>query len=126
MLGKIHHYVIYVRDQEKAVDFYCNTLGFEKRTDNVFGGGMRWIEVGLPGDDMVLTLLLPYFPDRPMGIDTEIGFTCADAEATYNEFKAKGVEMAQELAPADFGTYFQFKDPDGNQFLVLQPPPSMA
>jgi catechol 2,3-dioxygenase-like lactoylglutathione lyase family enzyme len=46
---------LFVKDQDRALDFYVNTLGFEKRRDLPYEqGGFRWIEVSIPGTHTIL------------------------------------------------------------------------
>ena len=55
-VNKVANVVIPVADQERALTFYVDTLGFERRVDLPFGGKYRWIEVGLPGQDTTIAL----------------------------------------------------------------------
>ena len=59
MIKYVHSATILVKDQDQAVDFYVNKLGFEKRRDSPFGENSRWIEVAPPGGQASLALLRP-------------------------------------------------------------------
>src|SRR5688572_10063636 len=56
MLEKVVYVSVFVKDQDKALDFYSNVLGFEKRADNPTPGGPRFLTVGLKGQDFQLVL----------------------------------------------------------------------
>jgi catechol 2,3-dioxygenase-like lactoylglutathione lyase family enzyme len=60
MITKLSHITIFVKDQEKAKDFYVNKLGFEVRTDATMDGGFRWLTVGPKGQpDLEIVLVEP-------------------------------------------------------------------
>ena len=110
-----------VSDQDRALEFYLGTLGFEKRTDTPFGEGDRWVEVAPPGAATTIALVPPREGD-PTGIETRVGFTTADAEAEHAHLQAWGVEaddavmrMGDPVPPMFF-----FRDPDGNRFLIVE------
>ena len=110
-----------VSDQDKALEFYTGTLGFEKRTDVPFGDGERWVEVAPPGAATTIAIVPPREGD-PTGIDTHCGFTSEDIEADHADLRTRGVEadaavmrMGDPVPPMFF-----FRDPDGNNFLVVQ------
>lgn len=134
MIGKLSHATIYVLDQEQALDFYTNKLGFELRTDMTMGGGFRWLTVG-PRSQPELELVL--FAVKPAGIFDEataghlrailekgvlgIGvFDTADCHATYAELKAKGVEFVSPPQEQPYGVEATFRDNSGNVFSLTQ------
>jgi catechol 2,3-dioxygenase-like lactoylglutathione lyase family enzyme len=81
--------IIPVSDQEKALEFYVGTLGFEKRMDAPFGAGDRWIEVAPPGAATTIALV----PLREGGpTDIVVSFATEDAEADHTELLARAVE----------------------------------
>lgn len=120
MLTEIHDIAIYVHDQDKAIAFYRDKLGFELRSDSVLPTGLRWVEVSLPDNKIVLALLVPFNPDdptqQPGNGDTGVCLVCDDVAATVREFKERGVDVNYEENA--IGAYFQFRDLDGNQFVV--------
>jgi catechol 2,3-dioxygenase-like lactoylglutathione lyase family enzyme len=108
-----------VSDQERALDLYLGTLGFEKRRDTPFGP-VRWIEVAPPGAATTIALVPPGGGQRP-GVDTCIRLTTEDANADHSHLVAGGVHADRELmrfdpAPPMFG----FRDPDGNRLVIAQ------
>jgi catechol 2,3-dioxygenase-like lactoylglutathione lyase family enzyme len=109
-----------VTDQDRALDFYVGTLGFEKRMDAPFGGGMRWIEVAPPGASTSLALIA-----GSAGVDTGIRLSTSDAAADHADLLAQGVDADPQLIEMGPGVppMFTFRDPDGNRLYVVERPP---
>jgi len=109
-----------VTDQERALAFYVDTLGFEKRRDAPFGPGNRWIEVAPPGSST--TIALPPLGDVKPGIDTGIRLTTRDAEADHAALRARGVDVDSEILRFGPGVppMFTLRDPDGNKLYVVE------
>ena len=63
--------IVPVSDQDKALDFYTEKLGFEKRTDIPFGNGDRWVEVAPAGGETTVAIVKPR-PGEPTGVETRI------------------------------------------------------
>src|SRR3954454_14491966 len=77
-IAKIGVVCIPVSDQERAIDFYVDKLGFEKRADVPFGEGYRWVEVAPPGADTTIAIVPPP-PGKPTGnVETGIGLATDD------------------------------------------------
>lgn len=110
-----------VTDQERALDFYTQKLGFRVITDAPFGAGQRWIELGLPRADTKLVLFTAPGQEKLIGGFMPIAFMADDVVATAKELKAKGVEFVQEPQTQDWGTSAIFKDADGNKFVLGTP-----
>lgn len=111
---------VYVSNQQEALDFYTNTLGFEKRMDEPMGGGARWIEVAPEGAETRLVLFTPPgFEDR-IGTFSNVVLECDDIWATHEELTSKGVEFTEEPSEQPWGVWAQFEDPDGNEFGLIQ------
>lgn len=113
--------IVPVSDQDRALEFYLETLGFEKRADTPFGKGDRWVEVAPPGAATTIALIPPR-PGEPTGIDTHVGFTTEDVEADHASLRARGVEADQEVMRmgGPVPPMFFFSDPDGNRFLIVE------
>jgi catechol 2,3-dioxygenase-like lactoylglutathione lyase family enzyme len=113
-----------VTDQERALAFYVDTLGFEVRRDAPFGPGMRWIEVAPPGS--TTTIALPPLGDVKPGVDTGIRLTTRDAEADHAALKARGVDVDAELLRFGPGVppMFTLTDPDGNKLYIVEGMPA--
>ena len=78
-----------VSDQDAALDFYVNTLGFEQRVDFAYADGERWVEVGPPGVSTHLTLAQAR-ASRPAGIETGIVLGTGDVEAAHAALNGRG------------------------------------
>ena len=120
-VSKIATVVIPVADQDGAVDFYVNKLGFEPRVDVPFGGGYRWIEVGLP-DEATTIALAPPPNDVAVGKkETGISLLTDDIDAYHAQLRQAGVDvddavsrMGEPVPPM-----FWMRDPEGNVLLVV-------
>jgi catechol 2,3-dioxygenase-like lactoylglutathione lyase family enzyme len=107
-----------VSDQQRALDFYTQKLGFRVITDQPFNDKVRWIELGIGRSGAGITLFTPPGHENRIGTFTGISLVADDVKATYRELAAKGVTFIQEPQEADWGTSAIFADPDGNQFVL--------
>ena len=118
MIRKLKFTSIPVRDQDRALNFYVNILGFTLQTDQPMGPGMRWIEVRPPKGDAGLALFTPPgFEDR-IGTFTGISLECDDVQKTYDELVAKGVDFAKPPKVESWGVSAIMKDSEGNQIVL--------
>lgn len=110
-----------VSDQDRALEFYVEKLGFEKRADIPFGKGDRWVEVAPHGGATSISLVLPREGD-PVGIDTRLGFTTEDADADHADLQARGVDVDEQVMRMGdpVPPMFFFRDQDGNRLLIVQ------
>lgn len=115
---------VYVRDQDAAVDFYTNKLGFEVREDIPAGEGARWIEVAPPGAQTTLCLTPLQFEtasEDKIGVYTGMSFAVEDIKAMHAELADRGVKFKNEPALMPYGKWFaSFVDQDGNEYFVHQ------
>jgi lactoylglutathione lyase len=105
-----------VSDQDKAVEFFVGKLGFEKRLDAPVSENFRWITVAAPGASTSVALIAN--PDT--GADTGIRFVVPDAEAEHQAMRDRGVEAGDLLRWPGVPPMFEFKDPDGNKFVIVE------
>jgi catechol 2,3-dioxygenase-like lactoylglutathione lyase family enzyme len=119
-ITRIGRVLVPVRDQGRAIEFYCETLGFEKRVDMPFGDGGRWIEVAPAGAETVISLIPPQESLAP-GQATGILLTTGDVDADHAELKARGVDVDVEITRGGEGAppLFFLRDPDGNTLCVV-------
>ena len=118
MIRKIKFASIPVRDQDRALEFYVNTLGFILQTDQPMGPGQRWIEVRPPkGEAGIALFTLPGQEDR-IGTFTGISMECDDVQKTYDELTAKGVEFAKPPKTESWGTSAILKDSEGYHIVL--------
>lgn len=117
MIRRVKFVSIPVSDQERALAFYTKGLGFEVMTDQEYGEGHRWIELGIPGAE---TRVVLQRPENGSGVGSfqSVAFVADDVEATWREMKKNGVEFVQEPKKESWGTYATFRDPDGNSFVI--------
>ena len=125
MLKQVLYVTLFVRDQEKSLDFYINTLGFEKREENP-AGRVKFVTVGLKGQDLQVVL----WPGTPGKADPTAGpipGTCildtSDLTREFERLKALGVEFVEKepiVYPNGAG-YANFNDPNGNRLSLRGP-----
>jgi predicted enzyme related to lactoylglutathione lyase len=121
MIRRIKFVGIPVADQDRALDFYVNQLGFAVQTDQPMGPGQRWIEIRPPKGDTGIALFTPDGHESRIGTFTGVSFECDDVQKTYDELKAKGVEFAKPPQAQPWGTFAILKDSEGNQIVLSTP-----
>lgn len=109
-----------VQDQDAALRFYVDTLGFTKLRDDPTPGGGRWIELA-PGADATIITLEPAEAGQSRGAIT-IRFTTNDAEAAHANLQTAGVDLDEILRWPGVPAMFAFRDPDGNAFSITEQP----
>ena len=108
-----------VADQDRALEFFAGTLGFETRLDGAFGDGFRWIEVAPPGAVTTVALVARQSGDGP--VDTGIRLTSDDADADHAHLRSSGVDTDPEVLRWEgVPPMFSFRDPDGNTLYVVE------
>jgi lactoylglutathione lyase len=121
MIKHVSLTTVYVSDQDKALDFYINKLGFEVRADDTMGD-MRWIQVAPKG--AVTTIVLAHgfggWSEENVGQFTGVGLEADDLEATYQELSSRGVEFTEKPSQQPWGMQSQFVDQDGNGYVLGQ------
>jgi catechol 2,3-dioxygenase-like lactoylglutathione lyase family enzyme len=108
-------------DQDTAIAFYEDILGFEKRTDVGFGDKYRWVEVYPPNGNTGIALAPP--PDgKAKAVETGISLLSDDIDATHAHMQSAGVDVDAEIMRmgAPIPPMFWFRDPDGNTLLVVE------
>jgi predicted enzyme related to lactoylglutathione lyase len=118
MISHLKFVSIPTRDQQRALEFYTEKLGFAVATDQQFDAQQRWIELRIANSSTRVVLFTPEGHEDRIGSFFNGSFACDDAVETYRQLKARGVEFASEPQKQPWGTYAIFKDPDGNQFVV--------
>jgi catechol 2,3-dioxygenase-like lactoylglutathione lyase family enzyme len=117
-LGRV---LVPVADQDKAIAFYTQMLGFTLTADAPFGNGDRWVEVTPPGGGAAIALTSPQGDYQP-GRMTGISLGSSDARADHSELAGNGVDVDAETWGGD-GTVplgFFFRDQDGNHLMMVQ------
>jgi predicted enzyme related to lactoylglutathione lyase len=118
MISKLKFASIPVSDQNRALDFYTEKLGFTIITDKPFDGKQRWIELRIPSAETRIVLFTPEGHESRVGTFTGLSFSCDDVEQTYAEYKARGVTFDGPPEKQPWGTFATFKDSEGNGFVL--------
>jgi catechol 2,3-dioxygenase-like lactoylglutathione lyase family enzyme len=121
-INKVGTVVIPVSDQDRAIDFYVGTLGFDKRADVPFGDGYRWVEVA-PAGTVTTIAIVPPPPGKPTGnVETGIGLHTDDIDALHADLKGHGVDVDDEVSRMGdpVPPLFWFRDPDGNTLMIVE------
>lgn len=113
--------VLPVSDQSRAVEFYVETLGLEKRVEAPMGDHDPWIEVAPQGAATTIALYPPREGD-PTGIDTHVALATEDIDALHAYLKDRGVDVDDEVSRMGdpVPPMFFFRDPDGNRSFVVE------
>jgi catechol 2,3-dioxygenase-like lactoylglutathione lyase family enzyme len=135
MISGLSYVNVWVHDQDEALAFYTEKLGFELREDVTVAelGNFRWLTVGVPGQEVALTLMPvpgpPVFDEDTQaslqklvakGAAGGLFFWVDDIRKTYEDFKSRGVEFTQEPVEQPYGIDAGFRDISGNHFRMMQ------
>ncbi|MFJ5921401.1 VOC family protein [Kitasatospora sp. NPDC092948] len=123
---------VFVEDQEKALRFYTEVLGFVKKHDVPVGGGARWLTV-VPQEQPEGTELLlepsehPAVPPYKAALVADgipaVSFMVDDVQAEYERLRALGVRFTQEPTRMGPVTAAVFDDTCGNLVQIVRPTP---
>jgi uncharacterized glyoxalase superfamily protein PhnB len=123
MITGIRFATVYVKDQDRALDFWTKSIGGTVQLDVPMSddpAGARWIEVKLPGDTyLVLYDVTQGFEGADREDMSNLWFQSDDLDATYQDLSSKGVEFPVTPQPAPWDPsqrWAQFRDPDGHLF----------
>src|SRR4029079_13277674 len=132
VIKRLSHSPLNVLDQERALRFYTDVLGFEVRTDQTMEG-LRWVTLSPTGQpDLEHTLIKPgppmYSPEDAAtilgliekGVMSGGVMETDDCRRDYEELKAKGVTFLQEPAERPYGVEAVFRDDSGNWFSLTE------
>jgi len=120
-ITKLGRVIIPVSDQDAAIAFYTEKLGFSVTADIPYGNGDRWIEVAPPDGGAAIALSTP-MGGFQAGRETGIALETSDARAAHDELKGQGIDVDAELMGGD-GTVpllFGFRDGDGNGLMIVE------
>ncbi len=120
-ITKLGRVIIPVSDQDAAIAFYTEKLGFSVTADIPYGNGDRWIEVAPPDGGAAIALSTP-MGGFQAGRETGIALETSDARAAHEELKGRGIDVDADLMGGD-GTVpllFGFRDGDGNGLMIVE------
>jgi catechol 2,3-dioxygenase-like lactoylglutathione lyase family enzyme len=134
MIQRLSHATVYVLDQDEALAFYRDKLGFEVRTDSTMDNGFRWLTVGPKSQPYMEIVLMKVCVSHLWDAEAVeafktllrkgafgIGvFDTDDCRATYAELKAKGVEFKSEPQDQFYGVATVGRDNSGNWFSLTE------
>jgi catechol 2,3-dioxygenase-like lactoylglutathione lyase family enzyme len=135
MLKQLTYVGVWVHDQDEALAFYTEKLGMELRGDVTVPemGNFRWLVVGLPGQEVSISLLAvpgpPVFDEETRqqvlsllakGATGGLFFSADDVQASYEELRHRGVEFTQEPTQQPYGLDAGFRDASGNHFRLSE------
>lgn len=132
----------WVHDQDEALAFYTQKLGWEVRTDVTMAemGNFRWVTVS-PASQPDLEVVLMAIPGPPVmdeatadqvrslmakGFAGSIFLTTDDCRAAYEELSGRGVEFSQPPEDRPYGVDAALRDPSGNSLRLVQQAPVAA
>ena len=118
MIKQIATVAVYVEDQQRAKTFWTEKVGFEVVTEHPMGPGASWLEVAPKGAETRLVIYPKAMMQDAEHKKASIVFQCEDVISTYGKLKENGVEFLGEPQQMQWGTFVQFKDEDGNEFLL--------
>jgi len=121
LISKIHSATVVVADQEKALDFYVNKLGWEKGLDNQMGE-MRYLTVVPPGAETQLVLgHTSWYADGEVPAKVGISLNTPDIDDTYATLTARGVTFKQPVEVMPWGQKATWLyDIDGNEYFLAE------
>jgi predicted enzyme related to lactoylglutathione lyase len=123
MLERVIYTSVFVSDQDEALDFYTNVLGFEKRVENPTPERPRFLSVGVNGQDFEL-VLWPGTPGQGQPVQGRIpaAYTIEtkDCRADYEALKSRGVKFDTDVLEYPWGYIAVFQDLDGNRLQLRE------
>jgi predicted enzyme related to lactoylglutathione lyase len=123
MLEKVAYASVFVSDQDRALDFYTNVLGFEKGAENPTPDGPRFLTVALDGQDFQL-VLWPGTPGQAQPVQGRIpaAYTIEtrDVRQAVEALTARGVKFDSGVVEYPWGYLAGFQDPDGNRLQLRE------
>ena len=123
MLQGVAYASVFVSDQDRALDFYTNVLGFEPGFDNPTPDGPRFLTVGVKGQDFQL-FLWPGTPGQAQPVEGRIpgAYTIdtGDCREAFELLKSRGVPFETDVLEFPWGYLAVFRDPDGNRLQLRE------
>jgi lactoylglutathione lyase len=120
-ITEVRTVAITVRDQDQALGFYVDTLGFEKRLDAPFSPTMRWVEVAPPGSATSVALVANDLDAGAQpGTDTGIRFIVPNADVEHAWMREVGIVVSDVMRWEGVPPMYTVDDLDGNRFYIVE------
>ncbi len=107
---------IYVDNQQEALRFWTEQVGFEVHCSQPMGPEANWLEIGPKGAESCLVIYPKSMMKDWRECKSSVVFECADIQKTYEEMSSRGVKFPQEPKAMPWGPFALFQDRDGNEF----------
>lgn len=107
-------------DQDRALAFWTEKVGFTLVSDQPFNDTQRWIELAVANSPTRFVLFTPDGQEERIGSFFNGALACDDVEATHRQLSERGVEFVSPPTKQHWGAFAIFRDPDGNQFVLSQ------
>ncbi len=118
MIIQLKFMSIPVADQDRALKFYTEKLGFKVATNQEMGPGKRWIELRIGKAETRIVLFTMEGEEGRIGMRMNCSLACDDVEATYRQLSERGVEFEGPPQKQPWGSFVIMKDSEGNRFVV--------
>lgn len=118
MIKRIATVTVYVENQQEALRFWTEQVGFEVRRNQAMGPEAFWLEVAPAGAESCLVIYPKKLMPNWNELKPSIVFECTEFQETYEGMVARGVKFLEEPKTMPWGTFVRFQDPDGNEFLL--------
>ena len=118
MITHVKFVSIPTADQDRALKFWTEQVGFTLMTDQPFSEKQRWIELKVGSSDTRFVLFTPDGQEERIGSFFNGALACDDVEATHRQLTERGVTFDSPPQKQPWGTFATFRDPDGNQFVL--------
>lgn len=118
MITHLKFMSIPVQDQDRALKFYTEKLGFKVATNQEMGPGQRWIELRIGRAETRLVLFTMEGEESRIGKRMNCSLACDDVEATYRQLSERGVEFESPPQKQPWGSFAIMKDSEGNRFVI--------
>jgi len=109
-----------VSDQQRAKVFYRDVLGFTLVREEPMGPGTSWIQLAPPGQGVTIALVT-WFEKMPPGGLQGLMVNTDDIDAERTLLRGRGLDIG-EIRQEAWGRHALFKDPDGNGWILREPP----
>jgi len=118
MISHVKFVSIPTSDQDRALKFWTDVVGFRVLTDQPFDDRQRWIELRVGSSDTRIVLFRSEEGGAKPGAAFNGALACDNIEQTWQELSGRGVEFVKSPTKEPWGAFAIFKDPDGNQFVL--------